>query len=65
MRRTVPSTLWTIPAVVLLIAALTAGWRGDELWRETGDAQVTVHTVVITVDPATGTFTYSQDPRIR
>lgn len=62
MRRTVPSTLWTIPAVVLLIAALTAGRGGDELWRETGDAQVTVHTVVITVDPATGTFTYSQDP---
>ncbi|NIN72202.1 MAG: hypothetical protein GTO46_09855 [Gemmatimonadetes bacterium] len=62
MRRTVPSTLWTIPAVVLLIAALTAGRGGDELWRGTGDTQVTVHTVIITVDPATGAFSYSQDP---
>lgn len=62
MRRAVPNTLWTIPAVVLLIAALTAGWGGDELWRETADAQATVHTVTITVDPETGTFSYSQNP---
>jgi plastocyanin len=62
MRRVVPSTLWTIPAVVLLFIALTAGWGGDKLWREMHDEQVTVHRVDITVDAATGTFTYSQDP---
>jgi hypothetical protein len=62
MRRTVPNTLWTIPALVLLIVAVTAGRGGDELWRETGATQAAVHTVIITVDPETGTFSYSQDP---
>lgn len=62
MRRRLASTFWTIPAVLLLLAAVSAWGPGDGVRGAAGQDQVTVHTVVITVDAATGQISYSLDP---
>ncbi len=62
MKRIVASAFWALPAALLILFALAIGRAGDVTWQEADAAQVTVHRVEITVDPETGTFTYSLDP---